>query len=67
MAGEGIEALQRQYEAVAHRVGVLEDVHAIRCLHHAYGFFIDKCLYDETVDLFAEDSEVRFMDGIFRG
>ena len=62
-----IEALQKQFEALAHRVGELEDVHAIRRLHHAYGYFIDKCLYDETVDLFAEDSEVRFMGGIFRG
>jgi hypothetical protein len=71
MTGAGIEALQRdfqaQIEALTHRVGVLEDVHAIRCLQHAYGYFIDKCLYDETVDLFAEDSEVRFMGGIFRG
>jgi len=67
MAEARIEALQKQFEALAHRVGELEDVHAIRRLHHAYGYFIDKCLYDETVDLFAEDSEVRFMGGIFRG
>ena len=62
-----IEQLEAAVEALINRIGILEDVHAIRRLHHLYGFFIDKCLYDETVDLFAEDSEVRFMGGIFKG
>jgi carotenoid cleavage dioxygenase len=62
-----IEALQKQLGELADRVGRLEDVHAIRRLQHAYGYFIDKCLYDETVELYAENSEVRFMGGIFRG
>ena len=67
MVEERIAALQRQIEKLTDRVGMLEDVHAIRRLQHAYGYFIDKCMYDETVDLFAEESEVRFMGGIFRG
>ena len=67
MVEERIVALQRQVEQLTDRVGMLEDVHAIRRLQHAYGYFIDKCMYDETVDLFAEESEVRFMGGIFRG
>jgi len=67
MADGQMEALQRQFQELTDRVGVLEDVHAIRRLQHAYGYFIDKCLYDETVDLYAEESEVRFMGGIFRG
>jgi hypothetical protein len=62
-----IESLQKQLGDLAGRVGMLEDVHAIRRLQHAYGYFIDKCLYNETVDLFAEESQVRFMGGIFRG
>ena len=45
---------------------MLEDVHAIRRLQHAYGYYLDKCLYDEVVDLFADDGEVRFMGGAFR-
>lgn len=49
------------------RIARLEDEQAIRKLQHAYGYFIDKCLYEETVDLFAEDGEVRFMGGIWRG
>jgi carotenoid cleavage dioxygenase len=46
---------------------MVEDVMAIRKLHHLYGYFIDKCLYNETVDLFADDGVVRFFGGIWRG
>src|ERR1700689_819559 len=67
MSAEQIQALERRIEQLAQQVGVLEDVHAIRRLHHAYGYYIDKCLYDETVDLFSERAEVRFMGGIFKG
>lgn len=49
------------------RVGELEDVNAIRRLHHAYGYYIDMCMYDEVVDLFARDGEVIFLSGIYRG
>jgi hypothetical protein len=62
-----LAALERQVADLANQVGMLEDAHAIRRLHHAYGYYIDKCLYDETVDLFADDGEVRFMGGIFKG
>jgi hypothetical protein len=62
-----IEALEKGLEELTNRVGILEDTLAIRKLQHAYGYFIDKCLYDETVDLFADDGEVRFMGGIFKG
>jgi len=62
-----IEALEKQVRELSNQIGILEDVHAIRRLHHAYGYYIDKCLYDETVDLFADGGEVRFMGGIFKG
>lgn len=62
-----IQELEQKVEQLANHVGILEDVHAIRRLQHAYGYYIDKCLYDETVDLFAENGEVHFMGGIFRG
>jgi carotenoid cleavage dioxygenase len=46
---------------------VCEDEQAVRKLHHLYGYLIDKCLYNEVVDLFTEDCEVHFFGGIFRG
>ena len=49
------------------RLGKVEDVLAIRHLQHAYGYYLDKCLYDEVVDLFAEDGEVVFIGGVYRG
>lgn len=46
MNDDGLKAL---IEALEHRLGVLEDVHAIRRLQHLYAYFIDKCPYDEAV------------------
>jgi hypothetical protein len=60
-------ALRRQVEELAAEVGRLNDIQAIRKLQHAYGYYLDKCLYDEVVDLFADSGEVRFMGGVFRG
>ena len=59
--------LVAEVAALAERVGILEDTTAIRNLQYAYGYFIDKCLYDETVDLFAEDGEVIFIGGRYKG
>ena len=66
-AADELRTLQETVEQLKNQVGVLEDTHAIRRLQHAYGYYIDKCLYDETVDLFAEDGEVCFMGGRFKG
>lgn len=64
---ETVKALQKQLAELSHKLGTMEDVHAIRCLQHKYGYYLDKCLYSETVDLFAEGCEVRFLGGIFKG
>jgi len=64
---EQLQALQKTIEKLTNQVGILEDTHSIRRLQHAYGYYIDKCLYNETVDLFADDGEVRFMGGRFKG
>jgi hypothetical protein len=60
-------ALKAELEALSRRVDRLEDAAAIRKLHYAYGYYIDVCMYDEVVDLFAEESEVIFLSGIYRG
>lgn len=62
-----IAALAHKVEQLTHEVGLLNDAQAIRKLQHAYGYYLDKCLYDEVVDLFADSGEVRFMGGAFRG
>ncbi len=62
-----LEALRKQVEQLTQHLGVLEDTQAVRRVQFAYGYYMDKGLYQEVVDLFADDGEVRFMGGIFRG
>lgn len=50
-----------------HRLAIVEDTIAIRHLQHAYGYYLDKCLYQEVVDLFADDGEVYFIGGVYKG
>ena len=59
--------LKNQVARLANEVALLGDAQAIRKLQHAYGYYLDKCLYDEVVDLFSDDGELRFMGGIFCG
>jgi len=62
-----IAKLEAQVAALTDRLTRAEDEQSVRKLHHLYGYFIDKCLYREVVDLFTEDCEVHFFGGIFRG
>jgi len=66
-AEEEIAALKAQVAELTHRTGVLEDIHAIRTLHFKYGYYMDKWLFPEIVDLFAEECEMHFLNGIFKG
>lgn len=62
-----LQTLEKKVEQLAHQVGILEDEQAVRKLQHSYGYYLDKCLYNEVVALYAEDCEVQFMRGIFKG
>jgi hypothetical protein len=62
-----LQALRAEVERLSREVGRLEDAQAVRRVQFAYGYYMDKGLYQEVVDLFADDGEVRFMGGIFRG
>jgi SnoaL-like domain len=64
---EELAELRKQVEQLTRQVGILEDTHAIRTLHFKYGYYMDKCLFDEIVELFSDDAEIRFMNGIYRG
>ena len=62
-----IAALERKVDLLAAQVGRLEDVNAIRTVQYAYGYYLDKHMYDEVVDLFAEDAELMFLNGVYKG
>ena len=64
---EKVKELEKQLHEVRHQVGMLEDINAVRHLQYKYGYYIDKCLYNEVLDLYTEDGEVHFLGGIYRG
>jgi hypothetical protein len=62
-----IELLLKKNAELESRLGKLEAVHAIRRLHFSYGYYIDYCHYEDVIDLFAEDGEVVFLSGVYKG
>ncbi len=62
-----LEGWERRVQALEHQLGVLEDIQAIRRLQHLYGYFIDKCMYEEAVACFDEECEIQFFGGLYRG
>jgi carotenoid cleavage dioxygenase len=56
-----------ELESLRNELGMLRDAAAIRNLQHSYGYFMDKGLYQEVVDLFTDDGELHFMGGVFIG
>jgi len=64
---EKIGSLERRVDELADRLGRAEDELAIRRLQHAYGYFMDKCKYEEVVELFSDRGETYFLGGVFKG
>jgi hypothetical protein len=46
---------------------MLEDLNAIRRLHNAYGYYTDYNRPEALAELFADDAEIIFLSGIYRG
>ena len=59
--------LKDKVERLSKQVGLLEDENAIRSLHRAYEIHLDKGEYERVVNIFADDAEVIFNGGIFKG
>ena len=62
-----LSLLSQRIADLEQEVGRLQDESQIRKLQYTYGYFIDKSQYNEVVDLFAEDGEVWFLGGIYKG
>lgn len=62
-----IGALEAELRALSHELGLLKDREAVRALQFKYGYYMDKCLFPAIVDLFADDCELHFMGGVFKG
>ncbi|KAF4635917.1 hypothetical protein G7Y89_g2168 [Cudoniella acicularis] len=66
---DSIAQLERAITNLADRLQNLEDITAIRHLHHSYGYYSDKCLYPSVVDLFSDSplASVHFLNGVWHG
>ena len=64
---DAVQAVTAEVAKLARRVSLLEDTNAVKSLHYKYGYYIDKCLYREAVDLFCDSGEVRFLNGVYKG
>jgi hypothetical protein len=62
-----VSDLELEVGGLTQEVGRLKDESDIRKVQYSYGYFIDKSQYNECVDLFAEDGEVWFLGGIYKG
>jgi hypothetical protein len=64
---DALQALSAEVAKLTRRTGLLEDTNAVKSLHYKYGYYIDKCLYREAVELFADSAQVSFLNGIYKG
>jgi hypothetical protein len=62
-----LSLLRQKLDDLEQEVGRLRDESEIRKVQYSYGYFIDKSQYNECVDLFAENGEVWFLGGIYKG
>jgi hypothetical protein len=59
--------LKGEVDKLSNQIGCLEDANVIRRLHQKYESCLDKGMYEEVVDMFADEGEVVFNGGIFAG
>ncbi len=59
--------LEERVAALERELGRLQDREAVRQLQFKYGYYMDKCLFGAVVDLFADDAQLYFMGGLFKG
>lgn len=59
--------LRAEIGGLSDRLGRLEAEAAIRRLHHAYGYFMDYCRYDDVIALFSKQGEAVFLSGVYKG
>ncbi|QKX54973.1 uncharacterized protein TRUGW13939_02063 [Talaromyces rugulosus] len=66
---EDLKALKDELTAVKAEIYRVSAEAEIRKLHFKYGYYLDKCLYQEVVDMFSDcpDAFIEFHGGRYRG
>src|SRR5262245_2613769 len=65
---ERVVALEAKLAAAEQRIVLLEDADEIRNLNRIYGYYLDKALYDQLLDLFTDDISLEYSQrGVYLG
>jgi hypothetical protein len=62
-----LEQLTARLVDLENRIAIQEDIQAIRNLHFTYGYCMDRCLFSQIPELFADQSDIYFLNGHFKG
>ena len=63
-----ISALEARIAALEQRKERIEDVNALERLQAAYGYYVDRALWDDAANLFADDGTIEIgLDGVYVG
>jgi hypothetical protein len=62
-----IAGLQKELDAAEQELSIAEDVSAIRKLQRAYGFFLDKGMWEDLSQLFTDDARADYPAGVYIG
>lgn len=67
-ATDELAVLQQQLAALEARAQQVKDANAIKKLQRAYGYYVEEGLWDEVVNLFADDATLELArDGVYIG
>jgi len=66
---DDLSSLKAEVQRLHDKLQKVEDEAEIRKIHFKYGYYIDKCLYNEVVDMYADhpDTYVEFLGSRYRG
>jgi hypothetical protein len=63
-----VAAARARIAAVQNRAGRMDDVNAIKNLQRSFGYYVDKMLWEQVVDLFADDGTLEIgFSGVYVG
>jgi len=63
-----LDALKTQVAQLAHQAQDAQDYIAVANLQRAYGYYVDKCMWDETADLFSKNGTLEIgLRGVWVG
>ena len=66
-AARGSEGLHARLDRLEAEVAAAESVHAIKRLQRAYGYYLDKGMWEDLAALFTEDAVASYPAGVFIG